>query len=104
MTGGGTGGGRGGWPRRVAVAARYTCSRGPGTIIHSKGDAQTAHGDYASYIQKEMQRLHTETTRSSDYLLQTVLLLYFIRPDAAPCCPLRIEMHRAISPRQLSQS
>ena len=27
-----------------------------------------------SYIQKEMHRLHTETTRSSDYLLKTVLL------------------------------
>ena len=26
-----------------------------------------------SYIQKEMHRLHTETTRSSDYLLKTVL-------------------------------
>ena len=26
-----------------------------------------------SYIQKEMQKLHTETTRSSDYLLKTVL-------------------------------
>ena len=30
-----------------------------------------------------MQRLHTETTRSSDYLLKTVLLLYMLRPDAA---------------------
>ena len=36
-----------------------------------------------SYIQKEMCRLHTETTRSSDYLLKTVLLLYMLRPDAA---------------------
>ena len=27
-----------------------------------------------SYIQKEMHKLHTETTRSSDYLLKTVLL------------------------------
>ena len=36
-----------------------------------------------SYIQKEKHRLHTETTRSSDYLLKTVLLLYMLRPDAA---------------------
>ena len=36
-----------------------------------------------TYIQKEMHRLHTETTRSSDYLLKTVLLLYMLRPDAA---------------------
>ena len=36
-----------------------------------------------SHIQKEMHRLHTETTRSSDYLLKTVLLLYILRPDAA---------------------
>ena len=43
--------------------------------IHSKG--------VLSYIQKEMHRLHTETTRSSDYLLKTVLLLYMLRPDAA---------------------
>ena len=30
-----------------------------------------------------MHRLHTETTRSSDYLLKTVLLLYLLRPAAA---------------------
>ena len=36
-----------------------------------------------SYIQKEMHKLHTETTRSSDYLLKTVLLLYLLRPAAA---------------------
>ena len=36
-----------------------------------------------AYIQKEMHRLHTETTRGSDYLLKTVLLLYMLRPDAA---------------------
>ena len=42
-------------------------------------------GPLLSYIQKEMHRLHTETTRSSDYLLKTVLsiLLYMHRPDAA---------------------
>ena len=40
-------------------------------------------GPVLSYIQKEMHKLHTETTRSSDYLLKTVLLLYMLRPDAA---------------------
>ena len=32
-----------------------------------------AHIGVLSYIQKEMHKLHTETTRSSDYLLKTVL-------------------------------
>ena len=35
------------------------------------------------YIQKEMHRMHTETTRSSGYWLGTVLLLYLLRTDAA---------------------
>ena len=34
-------------------------------------DLQSGQDTVLSYIQKEMHRLHTETTRSSDYLLQT---------------------------------
>jgi hypothetical protein len=37
------------------------------------------------YIQKEMHKMHTETTRRSGYWLgtATVLLLYLLRSDAA---------------------
>ena len=56
--------------------------------MHRLHTETTRSSDYLlktvlSYIQKEMHRLHTETTRSADYLLKTVLLLYMLRLDAA---------------------
>ena len=46
--------------------------------LHRLHTETTRSSDYLlktvlSYIQKEMHKLHTETTRSSDYLLKTVL-------------------------------
>ena len=53
------------------------------SILAPQENGVVAVRQLLSYIQKEMHRLHTETTRSSDYLLKTVLLLYLLRPAAS---------------------